>query len=124
MRLAPAPRMLWLAEGVEDALSLIQMTGMPVWAVLGTNGFKNVLLPEHIAIVTLAPDGDEAGQAVIEDAAKRLASQGREVRIARPRAKDWNEALADFEERAAIIEMDGKQERRNAEMIAGREVAQ
>ena len=111
-----------LGEGVEDALALIQMMGEPAWAVLGTSGFKNVEMPESIKQVILAPDGDDAGQAVLEDAARRLAGQGREVRAAKlPPGQDWIDVLDDYEERAGILEFDLENYRDDAEAQARRE---
>ena len=121
VRLAPTTDRIWLTEGVEDALALVQMMGEPAWAVLGTSGFKSVELPEHIKQVILAPDGDEAGQAVIRETAARLAGQGREVRAAKlPAGKDWCDLLGDYEERAGILEFEMEQYRPEAETLARR----
>ncbi len=71
----------------------------------------------------LAPDGDDAGQAVLEDAARRLAGQGREVRAAKlPPGKDWCNVLDKYEERAGIMEFDMDIYRPDAETLARREV--
>ena len=71
----------------------------------------------------LAPDGDEKGQEIIQEAATRLAGQGREVRAAKlPAGKDWCDVLDTYEERAAIMEIDGHMTREEAEMRARREV--
>ncbi len=122
VRLAPTVDRVWLTEGIEDGLAVVQMMGEPAWAVLGTSGFKNVELPENIKQVILAPDGDEAGQAVIREVANRLAGQGREVRAAKlPPGRDWCDVLDDFEERAGILEFDLEQIRPEAEAIARRE---
>ena len=122
VRLAPTVNRIWLTEGIEDGLALMQMMGEPAWAVLGTSNFKNVVLPDHIRQVILAPDGDEAGQAVIREAANRLAGQGREVRAAKlPPGKDWVDVLDDYEERAGILEFDFEEFRPNAEAYARRE---
>ncbi len=100
----------------------MQMMGEPAWAVLGTSGFKNVLLPENIRTVILAPDGDDAGQAVIQEAAARLAGQGREVRAAKlPAGKDWCDLLGDYEERAGILEFEFELYGPDAETQARRE---
>ena len=123
VRLAPTTDRIWLTEGVEDGLAVMQMMSEPAWAVLGTSNYMTVELPENIKQVILAPDGDDAGQAVIREAAIRLAGQGREVRAAKlPAGKDWCDALEDFEERAAIMEIDGHMTREEAEMRARREV--
>ena len=122
VRLAPTTDRVWLTEGVEDALALVQMMGEPAWAVLGTSGFKNILLPENIKQVILAPDGDDAGQGIIQEVAIRLAGQGREVRAAKlPAGKDWCDVLDDYEERAAIVEFDFEYFRPEAEDLARRE---
>ena len=76
VRLAPTTDRVWLTEGVEDGLALVQMMDEPAWAVLGTGNFKTIELPENIKQVILAPDGDDAGQAVIRETAIRLAGQG------------------------------------------------
>ncbi len=90
--------------------------------MLGTSGYKTVELPETIRTVILAPDGDEAGQAVIQETATRLAGQGREVRAAKlPAGKDWCDVLDDYEERAGILEFDLEIFRPDAEDLARRE---
>ena len=71
----------------------------------------------------LAPDGDEAGQAVIQETAIRLAGQGREVRAAKlPAGRDWCDLLGDYEERAGVLQFDGGVPRHKAEALARREV--
>jgi len=123
VRLAPTTDRVWLTEGVEDALALMQMMSEPAWAVLGTSGFKSVVLPENIKQVILAPDGDDAGQGIIREAALRLAGQGREVRAAKlPAGKDWCDVLGDYEERAGIMEFHLEIYRPDAEALARREV--
>ncbi|SDF15502.1 DUF7146 domain-containing protein [Thalassobaculum litoreum] len=108
VRLAKAGATLLLAEGIEDALSLVEMTGHPTWAVLGTSGFYNVILPDAVETVILAPDGDPAGEKVVSRAAERFAAEGRQVLHLRPPADmDWNDCLVAWHERAAIGEHDG-----------------
>ncbi len=123
VRLAPTTDRVWITEGIEDGLAVMQMLSEPSWAVLGTSGYKTVELPENIRQVILAPDGDDAGQAVIQEAARRLAGQGREVRAAKlPAGKDWCDLLEDYEERAGILEFDFEIYRPDAESMARREV--
>ncbi len=125
VRLAPTTDRVWLTEGIEDALAVVQLMGEPAWAVLGTGGYKTVELPGYIKQVILAPDGDEAGQAVLEAAARRLAGQGREVRAAKlPSGKDWCDVLDEFEERAGIMEFDFEEYRGTAEGLARSEALQ
>ena len=119
VRLALAAETVALAEGVEDALAILQMTGTPAWAVIGTSGFTSVELPRHIRRVILAPDGDEAGDKVIDPAARRLVRAGIEVRVVRPpRGVDWCDILGTFEERAAFLEHVGGEDREQAEREA------
>ena len=101
---------------------MLQMMGEPTWALLGTSNFKAVELPENICQVILAPDGDDAGQGVIQEAAIRLAGQGREVRAAKlPAGRDWCDVLDDYEERAAIMEFEFEHFHPEAEDLARRE---
>lgn len=119
VRLAQAGSTLLLAEGIEDALSLVEMTGRPTWAVLGTAGFGNVILPAEVETVILAPDGDPAGEKVVAGAAERFAAEGRRVLHLRPPpGLDWCDALGEFNERAAIGEYDGGLPRDAAERQA------
>lgn len=119
VRLAKADTLVALCEGIEDSLALMQMTGAPCWAVLGTSGFLNVELPDHISRVILAPDNDPAGKATIERAANRLTDLGKDVGLKLPPAgSDWCDMLAEFEERAAIAEHDGGLPRQDAENLA------
>ena len=122
VRLGPATDRVWLTEGVEDALALMQMMGEPAWAVLGTSGYKTVEIPKSIKQVILAPDGDDAGQGVIQETGARLADQGHEVRAAKmPAGQDWCDLLGDYEERATILEFDLGLKRKDAEAQARRE---
>jgi len=122
VRLAPTTDRIWLTEGVEDALAVVQMMQEPAWALLGKSNFKTVALPDHIKQVILAPDGDEAGQAVIQETAMRLAGQGREVRAAKlPPGRDWCDVLDDYEERAGILEFEMELSRPDAEIKARQE---
>ena len=123
VRLAPTTDRVWIVEGVEDGLALMQMMGEPAWAVLGTSGFKTVEMPENIKQVILAPDGDDAGQAVVQEAAQRLAGLGREIRAAKlPPGKDWVDVLDEYEARAGILEFDFEEYREAAEGLAREEV--
>ena len=94
VRLAPAGDELVLAEGIETALSILQATGTPTWACLSTSGLKTVLLPPEVKTVTIAADGDSAGEKAAEEAASRLYREGRKVKIARPPdGFDFNDIL-------------------------------
>ena len=101
VRLAYAGETLALTEGIEDGLALLQMTGRPTWAALGTSGFLNFNPPDGVQDIVLAPDADPAGDAAVAKAAARFADMGLKVLHLRPpEARDWCDVLADFEERA------------------------
>jgi hypothetical protein len=96
VRLAePVDGTLVLAEGIETALSIMQVRGTAVWATLGTSGMRSVILPPEVCDVIIAPDGDAAGEKAARNAALRLKREGRRVRIVRPpKGRDFNDALA------------------------------
>jgi len=119
VRLAPATDSVALVEGVEDGLALIQLTGAPAWAVLGTSGFLNFEPPAEIRRVVLAPDNDEAGRELVDRAGRRLADMGLTVETAfPPSGKDWNDALLEHAERSAIAEHDGGLTTQDADAFA------
>lgn len=124
VRLAPATDHVALVEGVEDGLALQQMTGCTCWATCGVEGLATVELPPEIARVTLAPDNDDAGRAILERAGNRFADQGRAVDVLLPPDGygDWNDVLPGFEERAGIMEHDGGAPRAEADLAAWRDM--
>ncbi len=93
VRLAAAD-ILGLAEGIEDGLSAMALTGVPVWCVLGVARFNSVEIPPTVTTVHLFaqndPTGSEARKAV-ERAADKLAAV-RTVVVRRPPEgfEDWN----------------------------------
>ena len=96
VRLFPAGPVLALAEGIEDALTFTQATGIPAWATISDSGIKSFVPPPIAATGTLilVEDQDIPGRAAVATAAERLARQGYAIKIARPLAgKDVNDAL-------------------------------
>jgi hypothetical protein len=93
VRLAPATSTLCLAEGIETGLSVLQATGIPTWATLGTSGLKSIKLPPMVRDVVIAADADAPGIAAANFARRRFMLEGRRVRIALP-----PEGSADFNE--------------------------
>jgi hypothetical protein len=85
---------LLIAEGIETALSGMQMNGCSVWAALSTSGLRSLDLPEDLADIIILADGDDAGEAAALDCGRRWKQEGRRVRIARPpRGMDFNDML-------------------------------
>ncbi|MBV9014239.1 MAG: toprim domain-containing protein [Alphaproteobacteria bacterium] len=94
IRLAPIGPVLALAEGVETALSYMQLTGIPTWSAVSAPGIENLILPVDVREVIFAVDPDPVGIKAAEAAARRFARQGRIVSIARPPAgQDFNDIL-------------------------------
>ena len=123
IRLGAECETLVLAEGIEDALAIQQMTRQTTWAVLGTSGFKNIVPPGSIRRIILAPDGDCAGRSVIGPAGDRLLEMGIRVEVAlAPSGSDWNDVLLEFDERAAIREFCNGECRESAEEMALQEI--
>jgi hypothetical protein len=83
--LAPPSDLLGLAitEGIEDALSVHQGTGLGVWAA-GAAGFMPSLaplVPDYVESVTIFAHADAAGRRGAFELALALHQRGTEVRI-------------------------------------------
>jgi hypothetical protein len=96
VRLAEPDDLLLVSEGIETGLSVMQATGLPVWAALSTSGLRSLDLPACVAEVIILADGDASGEAAAFAAANRWKTARRKVRIARPpRGSDFNDVLKD-----------------------------
>jgi len=86
---------LTVCEGPEDALSIRQMFGVPVWASAGASNMPAMRFPSHIRRVAIAADNDEAGERAARAAAKAFTLNGLTCRVIRPAAgfKDFNDEL-------------------------------
>jgi hypothetical protein len=92
---APAQKMV-IAEGLETALSVMQETGLPVWAGLSTSGMTGLVLPDFPLAqeIIIAGDNDPAGRKAAIQAAENWTKEGREVRLAFPPLnQDFNDML-------------------------------
>ena len=94
VRLGAAGAELGLAEGVEDALGAMQLTGVPTWACLGAGRMHRVQIPDNVRLLHVFADDDRPGRAAAERTATHHRAQGRRVviRLAPAGVKDW----ADF----------------------------
>ncbi|MEO1407132.1 MAG: toprim domain-containing protein [Pseudomonadota bacterium] len=74
---------LVIAEGIEDALSVHQATGLGAWAAGSAPHLAKLLdvVPDHIECVTLMQDDDEAGGKACDALARGLLRRDFEVRI-------------------------------------------
>lgn len=123
VKLASPGAILALAEGVEDALSLIQISATPTWACLGVARMKSVEIPQSVRTLILAPDADDAADQATESAIRHFSSLGLKVLHLRPpKGHDWNTLLPLFEERAAILQYDGQLDRHEAESLSFSEI--
>lgn len=88
-------RPLVLAEGIETALAMRGLTGLPVWAATSASLLPKVILPPEAKEVWIAPDHDEPGLKAAEALAKRLTEEGRKVHLSIPPkpGQDWLDAL-------------------------------
>ena len=88
---------LVIGEGIETALSAMQMTGFPGWAALSAGGIDRLQLPPEARDILIGADNDKngRGQRAAKEAAYRWVLEGRRVRIATPPEvdSDWNDVL-------------------------------
>ena len=94
VRLGPAQPALGLAEGVETALSIMQLFGIPVWAALGSR-MDRIELPDNVIEVQIFGDNGKRGHEAAEKAADNFMNQGQRVVLRFPPVPfgDWNDAL-------------------------------
>jgi Toprim domain len=79
---------LAIAEGIENALSVHEATGLGAWAA-GTAGRLPAMagaVPEYIESITLMVDDDKTGRDNADDLARDLTNRGFDVRMVRLRA--------------------------------------
>ncbi len=105
VRLAYAGPKMVIAEGLETALSVLEATGLPVWAALSASYFIGMALPALplAAEIVIAADNDKikdgkrAGIDAAQKAAALWSSQGRKVWIAQPPklGTDFNDMARD-----------------------------
>jgi len=108
----PVDGKLAICEGIEDGLSILQATGLPVWAALSAGGIKKLILPDSITEVLIFCDSDQVkhgnpdhptsivGQKAALVLAERLTNEGITVTIvfpveqtSTPEKKDFNDLL-------------------------------
>lgn len=99
VRLGDVGVSLLVGEGVETSLSAMTATGIPAWAALSASGLRGIIVPTTVTDIVVLADGDAAGEAAAQVAARRLQRPGRRVRIARPPAEsDFNDLLVSMKE--------------------------
>lgn len=95
VRLAAAGEVLGLAEGIETALSAMQLSGVPCWASLGGQRLAKIEIPPNVREIHIFADDDAAGRLAAEMAAGRYTRDGLVVTLRWPPEGfgDWNEVL-------------------------------
>ena len=95
IRLAPCARVLAVAEGLEDSLSIQQETGQAAWCAAGASMLPNMLFPPGIQSVVIGADADDAGERAAVKAAEAFALRGLTTRIIYPLPpfKDFNQEI-------------------------------
>lgn len=83
-----------LAEGFEDAESVVAKFGLPgCWSVSGSELYARVHIPDHIRTITIYSQHGKAARAGIEKAEAHLTANGRKIEIVLPPpGGDWNDA--------------------------------
>jgi hypothetical protein len=93
VRLGKAEDILGLAEGVETALSAMQLTGIPCWACLGAPRMPKVAIPESVRELHIFGDDDGPGREAAEKTAEIHADRKVVLRFPPKGFPDWNDAL-------------------------------
>ncbi len=95
VRLGMVDATLALAEGIETALSVMEITGVPAWASLSVAGMLAVQIPARVRRVIIAADHDLAGLRAARKIRDRLSQSGVETSMLIPTARgdDWNDVL-------------------------------
>jgi DNA primase len=89
----PGGSVLGIAEGIETALSAVELFRIPVWAALGSN-LAGVLLPATISHVAIFADRGSAGETAAKKARAEFRAQRRRVSVRFPASgKDFNDEL-------------------------------
>lgn len=85
---------LYIAEGPENALSILSMGRGPVVSTINATNFSNLSIPNSVKIIILCPDNDKAGIYNSKKALKAYQKNGRIIKIALPPpGKDFNDLL-------------------------------
>ncbi|MDK2768410.1 MAG: toprim domain-containing protein [Sphingomonas sp.] len=95
VKLARAGSVLGLAEGVETALSAMQLLGIPVWATLGGERLPHIRIPALVHRLVLLPDADRSGRIAERLSRSAYAGLAIEIQTVWPWSglKDWNDVL-------------------------------
>ena len=99
VRLAGAGEALGIAEGIETALSAMQLTGIPCWACLGSQRMARVVIPDCVRELHIFADADEPGRLAAEQTAKAHPNRRVIVRFPPDGFGDYADLAADLAKR-------------------------
>ena len=99
IRLSEVAESLGIAEGIETALAVNVLTGMPCWSALNATNLKRWVPPKEVRHVVIFSDNDQnfTGQEASYSLAKSIGAKGLarvEVRVPSTLG-DWNDVLLD-----------------------------
>lgn len=86
---------LGLAEGLETALSCIQLFEIPCWCACGAKNMPTIIIPSNIQRVHIFAENDDTGREFTKKAADVFLDEGLNVKIwwPLPQHKDYNDYL-------------------------------
>jgi hypothetical protein len=95
VRLSPAAAEMGIAEGAETALAAARLTGLAVWATLGSQRMHRVAIPARVRHLHIFGDNDEAGRVAADRTAYTHHAAGRQVTLRFPpnEVKDYADLL-------------------------------
>jgi putative DNA primase/helicase len=96
VRLAPAAKVMGVAEGVETSLAAAQLFQTPTWAALSDRGVETFEPPADVDRLVIFGDNDAngAGQRAAYALAARIAQRVKvEIKIPEATGTDWNDVL-------------------------------
>ena len=93
VRLQAASEHLGIAEGIETALSAMQVFKTPVWATLSSRGIATFPVLAGIKKLTVFADHDQPGMAAAATCCRRYNAAGIDAEIRHPSGPDtdWND---------------------------------
>ena len=98
IRLQIASNRLAIAEGIETALAVGQVTGWPTWAAVSASGLERFEWPSSVKELLIAADNDKNGRGLqaAHVLARRALEAGLTVKLALPPepGTDWLDVLA------------------------------
>lgn len=86
IRLFPVAPVLGIAEGIETALAVTKLYGLPCWAAVNANNLEKFVVPEGVKELHIFGDNDESftGQKAAFTLARRLHGSGVQARVHLP----------------------------------------